>query len=166
MENGREGNCQTVIMSYQLKLNGPICKYPRLTNLSRHLTTVHGINGQERKCLLAKAHFSGLSMQPDQPQPSIPDVDSTLVQFGNSLPKTSSLPEQNKLPNPAPYNSTSDENEDELIPCPYDSRTSYERIWSINVDLMRTVLLIFGTCSICFILGSYIFHGLNTLRKI
>ena len=44
-------------MSHQLKLNCQICKYPRLTNLSRHLTTVHGINGQERKCLLAKARF-------------------------------------------------------------------------------------------------------------
>ena len=53
-------------MSYQRKLNCPICDFPRLTNLSRHLTTVHGINGQERKCLLAKARFSVLSTQPDQ----------------------------------------------------------------------------------------------------
>ena len=74
-------------MSYQRKLNCPICEFPRLTNLSRHLTTVHGINGQERKCLLAKARFSVSSTQPDQSQPS------TSTQFGNSLPKTSPLPE-------------------------------------------------------------------------
>ena len=105
-------------MSHQLKLNCPICNCPRLANLSYHLTKVHGINGQQRKCLLAKARFVVLSTQPDQPQPSIPQLDSTLPQFGNSLPKTSSLPEQNKLPNPVPPNSTSDENEDKLIPYP------------------------------------------------
>ena len=87
-------------MSNQLKLNCPICNYPRLANLSDHLTKVHGINGPERKCLLAKAHFTVLSKQPDQPQPSIPQLDSTQAQFGNSLPKTSSLSEQKKLPNP------------------------------------------------------------------
>ena len=75
-------------------------------------------------------------MQPDQPQQSIPQLDSTPPQFGNSLLKTSSLPEQNKLPNPSPPNSTSDENEDELIPCPYDSRISYERIRGTNVPVM------------------------------
>ena len=62
---------------------------------------------------------------------SMPQSDSTPVQFGNSLPKTSSLPEQKKLPNPA-----SDENEYELIPCPYDSRISYERVWDTNVPVM------------------------------
>ena len=36
-------------MSYQLKLNCPICNHPSLTNLARHLITVHGISGQERK---------------------------------------------------------------------------------------------------------------------
>ena len=55
--------------------------------------------------------FSVLSLQADQPQPSIPQSYSTPVQFGNSLPKTPSLPEQKKLPNPVPANSTSDENE-------------------------------------------------------
>ena len=105
-------------MSYRLKLNCPICEYPRLTNLSRHLATVHGINGQERKCFLAKSRFSVLSTQPDQPQPSIQEAYSTPSQFGNS-PKTSPLPEQKKLPNPIPTNSASDENKDELIPCPY-----------------------------------------------
>ena len=60
---------QTVTMSYQLKLNCPICNYPKLTNLSRHLTTVHGISGKERKALLLRARFSILSTQPDQPQP-------------------------------------------------------------------------------------------------
>ena len=75
-------------MSQQRKLNCPICNYPRLANLSDHLTKVHGINGQERKCLLAKAHFSDLSTQPGQPQPSIPEAHSTPMQFGNSLPKS------------------------------------------------------------------------------
>ena len=74
---------------------------------------------------MAKARFSVLSTQP-----------STPTQFGNSLPKTSPLPEQKKLPNPIPTNSTSDENEDQLIPCPYDSRISYERIWGTNVPVM------------------------------
>ena len=105
-------------MPHQLKLNCPICNYPRPTNLRDHLTKVHGINGQERKCLLAKAHFAVLSTEPDQPHPSIPQSDSTPAQFSNSLPKTSSLPEQRKLPNPVPFKSTSDENEDELILCP------------------------------------------------
>ena len=114
----------------------PICNYPRLTNLSDHLTKVHGINGQERKCLLAKACFSVLSTKPDQPQPSIPEAHSTPTQFGKSLPKTPPLPEQKKLPNPVPSKSTSDENEDELIPCPYDSRISYERILGTNVPVM------------------------------
>ena len=123
-------------MSQQRKLNCPICNYPRLANLSDHLTKVHGINGQERECLLAKARFSVLSMQPDQPQPSIPQLDSTLPQFGNSLPKTSSLPEQKKPPNPVPSHSTSDDNEDKLIPYPYDSRISYERIWGTNAPVM------------------------------
>ena len=123
-------------MSHQLKLNCPICKYPRLTDLSSHLTTVHGISGKERKALLQRARFSALSTQPEHPQPSIPEADSTPTQFGNSLSKTSSLPEQKKLPNAVPSNSTSDENEDELIPCPYDSRISYERIWDTNVPVM------------------------------
>ena len=86
--------------------------------------------------MLAKARFVVLSMQPDQPQPSIPQLDSTPPQFGNSLPKTSPLPEQKKLPNPVPPNSTSDENEDELTPCPYDSHISYERICGTNVPVM------------------------------
>ena len=67
---------------------------------------------------------------------SVPQSYSTPAQFGNSLPKTSPLPEQKKLPNPIPSNSASDENEDELIPCPYDSRISYERIWGTNVPVM------------------------------
>ena len=118
-------------MSHQLKLNCPICHYPKLTNLSRHLTTAHDISGKERKAFLLKARFSVSSTQPDQPQAFIPEAHSTPTQFGNSLPKTSPLPEQNKLLNPEP-----DENEDELIPCPYDSRISYERIWGTNVPVM------------------------------
>ena len=44
---------------------------------------------------------------------------------------TSSLPVQRQ-----PLNPTSDENEDELIPCLYDSRISYERVWGTNVPVM------------------------------
>ena len=50
--------------------------------------------------------------------------------------KASLVLEQKRLPNPVPSNSTSDENEDELIPCPYDSCISYERIWDTNVAVM------------------------------
>ena len=67
---------------------------------------------------------------------SVPQSDSTLAQFGSSLPKTSLLTEQGKLPNPVPSNPTSDENKDKLIRCPYDSRISYERIWGTNVPVM------------------------------
>ena len=67
---------------------------------------------------------------------SIPETHSTPSQFGNSLPKTSPLTEQKKLPNPVPSISTSDQNEDQLSPCPYDSRISYERIWGTNVPVM------------------------------
>ena len=123
-------------MFQQRKLECPICRHPRLTNLGRHLTTVHGISGKERKSLLRRARFSVLSMLPDQSQPSIPETDSAPEQFGKSLPKTPPLLEQEKLPNPVPFNSASDENEDELIPCPYDSRISYERIWGTNVPVM------------------------------
>ena len=89
------------MMPQQLKLNFPICNHPSLTNLTRHLTTVHGISGQERKALLRRARFPVLPSQPDQPKPSIPETDSTPVQFGESLPKTPPLPEQKKLPNPS-----------------------------------------------------------------
>ena len=77
-----------------------------------------------------------ISSQPDQPHSSIPEAHSAPTQFGNSLPKTSPLPEEKKLPNPIPANSTSDENEDELIPCSYGSHISYERIWGTTVPLM------------------------------
>ena len=53
-----------------------------------------------------------------------------------SLPKTSSLPEQKKQANPVPPHSTSDQTEDDLIPCPYDLCISYERIWGTNVPIM------------------------------
>ena len=115
-------------MSHQLKLNCPICNYPRLTNLSRHLRTVGGINGQERKYLLAKAHFSVLSSQPERPHPQ---SDSTPGQCRYTVPETTSLPEQTQLPN-----TTSDKNEDKLIPCLYDCRISYERVRGTNVPVM------------------------------
>ena len=60
-----------------------------------------------------------------------PSICSATTHFGSSLPKTSSLPEQRQLPNP-----TSNENEDELILCPYDSRINYERVWGTNVPVM------------------------------
>ena len=80
---------------------------------------------------MLRAHFSVLSVQPDQPQPSMPEADFRLTQFGNSLPKSSSLTKQTRLPNP-----TSDQTDDELIPCPYDSRISYKRIWSTNIPVI------------------------------
>ena len=85
---------------------------------------------------MAKARFAVLSTQPDQAHPSVPQSDSTPGQCGYTIPETSSLPEQRKLPNPIPPNSISDENEDELIPCLYDSRISYERVWGTNVPVM------------------------------
>ena len=118
-------------MSHQLKSNCHICNFPRLTNLSHHLTTVHDIDGQERKCLLAKARFAVLSRQPEQPHPSVPQSDSMPGQCRYIVPETSSIPEQKKLPNPR-----SDKNEDKLIPCPYDNRISYERVWGTNVPVI------------------------------
>ena len=78
--------------------------------------------------MLAKARFAALSTQPEQPHSQ---TDSKPEQCGYTVPETSSLPEQSKLPNP-----TSDENEDKLIPCLYDSRISYERVWGTNVFVM------------------------------
>ena len=60
-----------------------------------------------------------------------PSICSTTTHFVNSLPKTSSLPEQRQLPNPA-----SNENKDKLIPCLYDGRISYERVWGTNVPVI------------------------------
>ena len=99
-------------MPWQRKLDCPVCNHPRLTNLSDHLIHSHNISGKEKKALLRRARFSVLSLQPNQPQASIPEADSTPTQFSSSLPKTSPLPEQKKLPNPVPSNSTSDQNED------------------------------------------------------
>ena len=89
---------------------------------------------RENVCWI-KHVFAILSMQPDQPQPSIPQSDSTPAQFGYSLPKTS------------------DENEFELISCPYDSRISYERIWGANVPEFGVPMfllwtMIFSNCTI------------------
>ena len=52
IESGQKRKSPTVTMSHQLKLNCPICNYPRLANLSDQLTKVHDINGQDRKSLL------------------------------------------------------------------------------------------------------------------
>ena len=60
-----------------------------------------------------------------------PSICSATTHFGNSFPKTSSLPEQRQLPNP-----TSNENEDKFIPCLYDSRISYERVKGTIVPVM------------------------------
>ena len=109
----------------------PVCNHPKLFNLIDHLNKVHGINGQERKCWLSKAPYSTISSHTVHAHSSVPRSNSTPAQFGNSLPKTSSLSEQRQLPNP-----TSDQTEDDLIPCPYDSRISYERIWGTNVPVV------------------------------
>ena len=114
----------------------PVCNHPKHFNLSDHLNEVHGIDGQEKKYRPSKAPYSMISSHAVYALSSVPRSDSTPAQFGNSLPKTSSLTEQKKLPNPIPSNSILDENEDELIPCSYDSRISYDRIWGTNVPLM------------------------------
>ena len=88
----------------------------------------HSLSGKERKALLLRACFSVLSRQTEQRHSSEPQ---SVGQCGYAVPETSSLPEQRKLPNP-----TSDENEDELISCPYDSCISYERVWGTNVPVM------------------------------
>ena len=43
---------------------------------------------------------------------------------------------------------------------------SFLPVWYRAGVVCTECLLIFSTCSIGFILGSYIFHGLNTLRKL
>ena len=103
-------------MPQQLKLDCPICYHPRLTNLSSHLVRSHNNSGKERNALLRRARFSVLSRQPEQRHSSEPQ---SVGQCGYAVPETSSLPQQVQLSNP-----TSDENEDELISCPFDSRIS------------------------------------------
>ena len=44
--------------------------------------------------------------------------------------------------------------------------TSFLPVWYRTGVVCTECLLIFGTYSIGFILGSYVFHGLNTLRKL
>ena len=114
----------------------PLCNHPKLFNLSDHLTKVHGINGQERKYWLSKAPYSTISSHAVRAHSSIPQSDSMPVQCGYTALEPSSPPEQRKLPNPILPNSTLYENEDELIPCPYDSRLSCERVWGTNVPVM------------------------------
>ena len=91
---------QTKTMPQQRKLDCPICNYPGLTNLYDHLIRSYNISGKERKTLLRRAHFSVLSRQLEQPQLSIPQSDSTPKQCWYTVPETSSLPDQKKLPNP------------------------------------------------------------------
>ena len=89
---------------------------------------------------LRRAHFSVLSSQPDQPQASIPEADSTPTQVCSSLPEHPHY--LSKRNYQTQYHPTLHQiNEDQLIPCPYDSCISYERIWGTHVDLMRRVYL-------------------------
>ena len=104
----------------------PVCKHPRVVNLNDHLICSHNISGKERKALLRRACFMTISCKNGEPS-----TCSATTQFGNSLPKTSSLPEQKELPKPTQSNLTSDENEDQLMPCLYDSRDVY-----INAELV------------------------------
>ena len=115
----------------------PVCEHPTVVNLSDHLIRSHNISGKEKKPLLQGTHFMTMSCKNGEPS-----ICSATTQFGNSLPKTSSLPEQKKLPNPIPSNPTSDENEDQLIPSPYDSRISYERVWGTNVPVMELLQIL------------------------
>ena len=114
----------------------PVCNHFKLFNLNDHLTKVRGISGQERKYWLSEASYSTVSSHAVRAHSSVPQSDSTPVQCRYTVPKTFPLPEQRKLPNPIPSNSTSDENEDELISCRYDSLISYERVWGTNVPVM------------------------------
>ena len=109
----------------------PVCNYPKCFNLSDHRNKLCGINGQERKYLLSKAPYSMISSCTVHAHSSVPPSNSTSAQFGSSLPKISSLPEQRQMPNP-----TSDQTEVDIIPCPHDSHISYERIWGTNVHVM------------------------------
>ena len=114
----------------------PVCNHPKLFNLSDHLTKVHGINGQERKYWLSKAPYYTIS-----------SMQCVLIHlYHNQILRLHSLVtvfqkhhhylSKGNYRTPIPPNSTSDENEDELIPCPYDSRISYERVWGTNVPVM------------------------------
>ena len=111
----------------------PVCNHPKLFNLSDHLIKAHGINRQERKYWLSKAPYSTISSHAVRAHSSLPQSGSMPVQCRYTVPKTSPLPEQRKLPNLIP---PSDENEDKLIPCPYDGHISYERVWGTNVPVM------------------------------
>ena len=84
-----------------------VCNHPKLFNLNDHRNKVHGINGQQRKYWLSKPPYSTISSYAVRAHSSIPQSYSMPAQFGNSLPKTASLPEQKKLPNPVLCNSTS-----------------------------------------------------------
>ena len=127
----------------------PVCNHTKLFHLSDHLNKVHGIIGRERKYWLSKAPCSTISSHAVRAHSSVPQSYSTPAQFSDSLSKTSPLPEQKKLPNPIPSNSASDENEDELIPCSYDSRISYERIWAPMFQLWTTTSSNYTIPSVC-----------------
>ena len=127
---------QTVTMSHQLKLNCPICNYPKLTNLSRHLTKVHGLSGNERKALLLRACFSVSYMHQIILNHLYQKQFLHRRRLVTVFQKHPHYLSKEKLPNPVPPNSTSDQTEDNLIPCPYDSCISYERIWGTNVPAM------------------------------
>ena len=109
----------------------PVCNHPKLFNLSDHLNKIHGINGQGRKYWLSKAPYSTISSHAVRAHSSVPQSYSTPAQFGNSLPKHPHyLSKRNYQTQFHPTNGN------ELIPCPYDSHISYERIWGTNVPVM------------------------------
>ena len=115
-----------------------VCNHPNLFNLSDYLSKVHGISVSDKRenigCLkyfiLLFRHMQCELIHPYHNQ--ILHLHSLVTVFQ----ETSSLAEQRKLPNPLPSNSMSDENEDELIQCLYDSRISYERVWGTSVLVM------------------------------
>ena len=72
-----EKRSQTETMPQERKLDCPICSHPRLTNLSDDMNKRHSLNVKEGRYWLEKARFSALSRQPEHPQPSIPQSDST-----------------------------------------------------------------------------------------
>ena len=115
----------------------PVCEHPRVVNLTDHSIPSHNISGKDRKASLRRARFRAMSCK----MAGESSICLATTQFGNTAPKTSPFPEQRNLPNP-----TSDENEGELIPCPYDSCISYERVWGVPMFLLWTL-----TCLNCII---------------
>ena len=111
----------------------PICYQPSIVDLSRHLLRAHGIDGQERKSWLRKARFQSKQkeclplakispLQQPLPQPTYHHLSTISPQ---------SHCEQQDLPM-----STTISDDEELIPCSYDSRIRYDNVMGQNVPIL------------------------------